>query len=117
MDKDEAKTIYEKVEYILENFPHTRNNDQKLMTRLWEEFYGRHIERGMIPLARIPMLPSENSIRRSRAIIQNEQGKYPPTDWPTAQRRGWQKKDWTRAYGKNPRGWNAAWMKSKGLPR
>ena len=118
MDKDEANTIKEKVEYVLEHFPHTRDNDQKLTIQLWREFYGRHIHLGLIPVERIPLLPAENSVRRARAILQNEQGMYPPTDWPTAKKRGWQRRDWTRAYGKcNGKGWNAAWLKQKGLPK
>jgi len=119
MERDEAETISEKVEYILENFPHTRDNDQKLMVMVWEIFYSQHIVKGMVALETIPTLPAENTIRRARANIQNCRGEYPPTEWVQAKKRGWRRDDWERIYGvkKKDNAWPSAWLISKGLKK
>ncbi|GEM_PF-4615754 len=62
----ELKTVQERVEYLLEKYPETRNNDLYLVIRYWREFDGLSI---FIPPEFIwgkKKLTSFESIRRSK---------------------------------------------------
>ncbi len=69
------RTVKEKVEHTLINHPATRSNDKLLQVKVLEDFYG------VIFLSDIlnADIPSLESIRRSRALIQAE-GKYLPDE-------------------------------------
>lgn len=77
--------LKEKVLYILEEEPDTRNNDKLLTIRIWEHFYPSIVKkskdgRSAILLDDMFSLPSQDNIKRARAIIQNDEGKFKATD-------------------------------------
>lgn len=60
----------------LEKYPETRNNDITLTLKLWYNFYNQHIfsnERSeqCIKLDDLYLLPTQDSIKRIRAALQN----------------------------------------------
>lgn len=70
------------VETIMRTVPLTRNNDVTLMIELWKKYYPDHIKRGAelgIWLSSLHHLPTHESIKRIRAIIQNTEGRMLPT--------------------------------------
>lgn len=67
----ELKTIKEKVNWILKEYPKTRNDDKNLFIIYTCVFHEPLLEKdGMIKLENIYNLPSFESIRRSRQLIQ-----------------------------------------------
>lgn len=101
--KKEIKTLAHKVETILREFPPTRNSDIELTKTIWIQFYPQHIfgrdGRAYIQLCDLWELPREDAIARCRRIVQNDEKKYPPTDWKIAEARGWLSDDWKKALG------------------
>lgn len=79
------KDFKAKVLKILADHPKARNNDGTLMAHFVQKhcshliFYGPE-NRPMLPLDKFQFLPPFESIRRVRAIIQNENELYQPTD-------------------------------------
>jgi len=79
------KDLKNKVETILRDFPETRNSDITLMIELWKKYYPKYIKENKeggfgVYLQDLYELPREDGIKRVRAMIQNIQGKYLPTD-------------------------------------
>jgi len=75
------KTVKERVEWLLENFPETRNDDLYLTILYWRYFdkkMSKYIK--YIPYEVIKQAIRPETIRRIRQKIQNEEGKYLPTD-------------------------------------
>ena len=80
-----------KVEYVLQQFPPTRNNDMALTLRLWAQFYSHLMVRETphgsqleptewtVSLRTIMQLPREDQVSRIRRKFQ-EEGLYLPTD-------------------------------------
>lgn len=72
------------VESILAEFPKTRDSDITLMIHLWNRYYPAHLHqapRGQgIYLSSLYTLPTQESIKRERAFIQNEEFRFLPTD-------------------------------------
>lgn len=62
------------VEYILDEYPETRESDTKLIKRVFEEQSGNII---VIDESKMPAL---RSLTRSRQKIQNEEGNFLPED-------------------------------------
>ena len=88
-----------KVECILEVFPETRNCDKKLAVKVWEQYYPQFIRTGAngqkgIWLEDIIKLPSQDGIKRIRAILQNDENKYLPTTQKVARNRGISEEKW-----------------------
>lgn len=77
------RSIKNKVEAILREYPNTRNSDHLLLATYWQMFDRELIannEAGdWIHISKVPELTSPESIRRYRQIIQGE-GKYLATD-------------------------------------
>jgi hypothetical protein len=73
--------VKQKVEYVLANYPETRNNDKKLQVRILKTFYG--VDR--IEDILRPDVPNLESIRRCRQKLQ-EDGKYKSSDEVAAAR-------------------------------
>jgi len=106
MQKSTLKTVTKKVEYCLREFDETRNSDIELTIRLWKEFYPKYIKTGKngeegIWLKDLFDLPREEHIRRIRAKIQNDLGKYIPTSWEVAKAREFNEDKWREAMGRN----------------
>jgi len=85
------------VEEVLKEFPETRNCDISLSIQVWRKFYGF---RGLVIRADdLYIWPSQASIQRWRATIQNEDKKYLPTVWAVAKRRKMNEREWKEALG------------------
>ena len=73
-----------KILHCLEKYPETRNSDIKLTNAVWYEFHNDKIKnfegRNYVALQDLYDLPREDNIKRTRAKIQNEEGKYLPTE-------------------------------------
>lgn len=74
-DEKMLTAVKQQVEYILKNFPETRDNDKKLQVKVLTQFYG--VEK--ITDIMKPGIPSLESIRRCRQKLQSD-GKYPSTN-------------------------------------
>ncbi len=95
---------------ILENYPKSRDSDLWLTIKLWCVFYPSRIKNDeklgkFVFLKDIMELPREDAVKRIRAVIQNEEHKYLPTNWKVAKQRKinediW--KDYTRNYKTHP---------------
>jgi len=84
---ENLRTAKERVEYILEHFPETRNNDLYLWiiyVRLFCPELSKYIK--FIPFDIFKKAPSYETIVRVRRKL-NENGKYLPTDPKVAKRR------------------------------
>ena len=84
---ERLKTVKERVEYILKNYPDTRNNDLYLWliyVRLFDKELSKYIR--FIPYDVLEKAQSFETLRRCRQKLQ-EEGKYLPTDPKVARRR------------------------------
>jgi len=74
--------LKEKIEYCLQKYPETRNSDIKLTNSIWVEYYGDKLikinDRLLVHLTDLYELPTQESVKRIRAKL-NEQGFYLPT--------------------------------------
>lgn len=82
--KEEARTTKKIVEEILKNDERARNDDIWLLIRVWREqgkkiYISANERKGLI---------SPETITRVRRKIQNDEGKYVPTDAEIVRRRG-----------------------------
>lgn len=71
----ELNRVKQQVEYVLKNYPETRNDDKKLTAYVLKEFYNVSCIDDICK----PEIPSLESIRRCRQKLQ-EQGKYEATE-------------------------------------
>ena len=101
------KPIAERVEYWLRNVPETRDSDTLLTMKVWANdfpsdlnLFVRAVERGMFEEAVLFLreLPSQDNIKRIRAQF-NHDGKYYPTSWTVAKKRGIEEDRWRMALG------------------
>ena len=86
--REKLKTVKERVEYILENYPEARNDDfylYILYVRLFEPELSQYID--YIPYNIIKRSTRFESVRRARQKIQ-EEGRYLPTDPKILRKRG-----------------------------
>jgi len=84
---ERLKTVKERVEYILEHYPETRNNDLYLWliyVRLFDKELSKYIK--FIPYEVLKRATHFETIRRTRQKIQ-EEGRYLPTDPKVLRRR------------------------------
>ncbi|MEO1390995.1 MAG: hypothetical protein AAFV85_26990 [Cyanobacteria bacterium J06634_6] len=68
--------VREKVAYILNNFPHTRNSDVDLAFKYWGFFHSDKVVNETISKKNFSEITRYTSITRARAKIQNEFGLY-----------------------------------------
>lgn len=94
---DRIQHLEEKVLYVLDKYPKTRNDDVDLtLTILWvylpDEFtkIGEKVFVGTTALRRV----REDNVKRVRAKIQNDQGKFLPTDPDVRKKRKITEEDW-----------------------
>lgn len=89
------KNLKKHVLAVLESTPKSRDSDQYLTLCIWNRYYGsRLIELDIqgekvkvVPLKSIMDLPREDNVKRIRAKIQNEEGKFLPTSLEVAKQR------------------------------
>ena len=94
------------VEAILRDFPKARDSDQWLTLKLWAVYYPHKMQeekldqmssaipRKYVFLEDIMDLPREDNVKRLRAKIQNEEGKYLPTTLEVALQRRIEESVW-----------------------
>lgn len=77
------------VRQLLKDEPDCRNDDKLLMLRVFQKFLNQ-AENGkvILTLDNISEIPSAETIIRTRAKIQNDEGVYLPTDPDVRRRRG-----------------------------
>ena len=77
-------TLKETVERVLENRPETRNNDVTLTVWVWHslrpDLFRRIDGDSYIRTKDLYELPREDNVKRLRAQIQNDEGRFLPTD-------------------------------------
>ena len=85
------RKLKDKVEFCLRKYEGSRNDDIDLTVVVWQEFYNVG---DAISLEQLRTLPRESAIVRIRASIQNNEGKYLPTDLKVARKRGIEEVAW-----------------------
>lgn len=95
---DSKKTLKQQVDYILGQFPETRNSDTLLTVKLWEHFCHDKLSRfggeWFVKVDLVGVLPREDHIKRVRATIQNVEKRHLPTNWDVARQRKWAEEEW-----------------------
>lgn len=84
----QLKTVKERVEFLLRNYPNARNSDLYLTILYLRRFteLGKYLN--YVPYEVIKKYEGVfESVRRVRQYIQNTLGKYPPTDPEVIKRR------------------------------
>lgn len=99
--------LKEKVEYCLEKHPDTRNSDIRLTNSIWVEYYSDKLlkddkGRYMVRLLDLYDLPTEDHVKRIRAVIQNDEHKFLPTDEKVRRQRKIAEETWREYLGYNP---------------
>lgn len=93
------KTYKEKTAAVLKKYSATRNSDMNLYAHYLYMYYPGKIIKNQadelcIRLSDLKEMPTMENIRRSRQIIQNDDGMFLPTDPEVAKERGIKEKDW-----------------------
>lgn len=85
---------------VLKEQPDTRNSDVALTIAIWKRYYPRRLKfreqdnKMYIALDDLFDLPREDNIKRIRAIIQNDEGRYLPTNKEVAIQRRINMQQW-----------------------
>lgn len=102
------QTLKMQVEEVLDLFLEARNSDITLLIKLWERYYPDSInfpggdfkrQDPYVFLRDLYELPREDNVKRIRAKIQNQEGKYLPTEWKIAEQRGINEERWKKYLG------------------
>lgn len=98
----ELKTYKQRVAKVLEKYWGTRNDDRDLYAHYIYTFHPHYIQKDAdgepyIRLKDFRKLPSMESVRRARQIIQNDDGKFLPTSEEVRKERGMKEKDYFNA--------------------
>jgi len=96
-----------KILAILKQYPQARDSDQWLTLQIWCTYYPSRIKadenkKRYVYLRDVLDLPREDHIKRIRAIIQNEEGKYLPTTLEVARKRKISEEDWREYVKRQP---------------
>lgn len=75
------------VRILLDREVRCRNDDKWLTYRVFEEIAKKHGKKIFIPFELFEVFPAFETVKRCRAKIQNNEGKYLPTDPAVAERR------------------------------
>jgi hypothetical protein len=77
-----------------------RNSDIVLMIIIWQRWYSVGTnDDSVVHLHRLFDLPREDNIKRVRAVFQNTEHRYLPTNWDVAKKRGIERDRWESALG------------------
>ena len=87
MDRDEIRkevwgknlTVLERVEFILEHFPKTRDDERLLVEVYYNVFHQRQIPQWILYGGLDEFIPKIHSVRRMARKIQNTFKKFPPS--------------------------------------
>jgi hypothetical protein len=91
--ENNLNTLKKQIEMVLRDYPDTRNSDKLLTWKLWKQFYSKSLYT-YITMDEFFKLPTEDTIKRIRAKIQNTDFKYLPTYWEIAKQRRWRESKW-----------------------
>jgi len=91
----EFNTVKELVDHLLKVDVRCRNDDKWLTYQVM-----RHFTKIYIPFEDFNKLPALETVKRTRAIIQNVEGRYPPTDPKVIDRRERRQKKIVKWLGK-----------------
>ena len=80
--KAEFKTVKEIVEFLLKTDERCRNDDRWLTYRVF-----RYFTKIYIPFEDFSKLPAFETVKRTRAYLQNVEKKFPPTDEKVKEKR------------------------------
>jgi hypothetical protein len=91
--------LKDQVEVILKDYPASRDSDITLTIALWKKFYSAHIKTTQdgsfgILLQSLYALPSQESVKRLRALIQNDEHRLLPTDSRVRKQRRIKEEEW-----------------------
>lgn len=97
--KNNFMKLKDKILKCLEQDEQSRNSDIRLMQMVWYSFHREKIfkaedGRASVALESFYELPREDAIKRHRAIIQNVEGKFLPTDKEVAKQRKIREEVW-----------------------
>lgn len=99
------KNLKEKVIHILEKYPETRNDDALLTFYIIGQYLGDELihynEKAYISTYALGKV-REDHVKRIRAIIQNEEGKFLPTNENVRRKRKISEESWCEYLNKNP---------------
>ena len=108
--KEKYKTLKEQTEYILKNYPSSRELDELLWWLVLKTFYpdlaklfGEGANKGYIPKEVLEKVPRFETVSRIRRKF-NEQGMYLPKDKEVRARRRRYEEHWRRLMGEEKRG-------------
>lgn len=94
------QNLEKKVFAVLSSVPQTRNSDIELTIEIWRRYYSKYIIVSSVSgveavrLRDLFELPREDNVKRVRAHIQNDLGKFLPTDWAVARQRKINEQTW-----------------------
>ena len=87
------KTLIQKVEHVLEEFPETRNSDVALTIQIRKVFFESDLKYNVfkdthyVDVKKLFKLPREDNVKRIRARIQNKQHRFLPTKLSVVKKR------------------------------
>jgi len=100
--RQKYKTMKSQVEYVLKNYPSTRESDELLWWMVFKTFYGdlakelgKYMSRGYVPKELLDKIPKFETVTRIRRKL-NEQGLYLPRNPEVLERRRKAEKHWRR---------------------
>lgn len=93
------KPLKEIIEDVLRDNITARNNDRFLMVYVYQRILKAKYGDTQISYVRLLHLPPQSSIKRIRAMIQNDDQKYLPTYDEVARRRLWDNEKWKKRAG------------------
>lgn len=93
--------------YCLEKYPDSRNSDVKLTNAIWVEYYSHKMFRNelnqwCVVISNLYEMPRQDDVRRLRAKIQNEEGKFLPTSPEVIKQRKINEEKYRSMLGYNP---------------
>lgn len=96
MKKGELKKM---ILAVLKDEPKTRDSDQYLTLKIWVRFYPKRIDltypkNPKVGFREIMDLPREDNVKRIRAVIQNDEGRFLPTSEKIAKQRKLNMEKW-----------------------
>lgn len=98
--------LKDQVEYCLKHYEKSRNSDIHLTIAVWLKFYKDKViikdGKAFIDVESLFILPREDSVKRLRAMIQNDGNKYLPTSYEVRKQRKIKEEDWRSQLGYNP---------------
>lgn len=88
------KTLKKIIEICLEENENCRNSDKDLLEQVYRKILTAEYGNDYLDYNRLSKLPPGASIKRIRAMIQNDEGKFIPTSEKTANFRRWDTEKW-----------------------